>query len=48
MTSRSVSLRAAAMASSNEVLSSRTKFFSPRVKTLARRILIFGAADSNV
>ena len=46
--SRSVSLRAAARASSNEVLSSRTKVFSPRERTFTRRSRSFGTADSNV
>ncbi len=49
VTSRSVSLRAAAIASSIDVSSDMTKFFRPREKVLTpfRRALL-GAADSNV
>ena len=46
--SRSVSIRAAAIASSNDVLSSRTKFLKPRESTRAPRNRCLGAADSNV
>ncbi len=49
VTSRSVSLRAAAIASSRDVSSDMTKFFSPRdttLKPLSRAVL--GWADSNV
>ena len=48
MDSRSVSLRAAAIASSMDVSSDRTKFFSPRVMTLTPFSRDFGRADSNV
>ena len=46
--SRSVSIRAAAIASSNDVLSSRTKFLKPREITRAPRSRCLGAADSKV
>jgi hypothetical protein len=45
---RSVSSRAAAIASSIEVLSSRTKFFRPRERTLTPRSRARGTADSKV
>src|SRR5512138_2337283 len=46
--SRSVSLRAAAIASSIVVSSDRTKFLRPRDRTLTPFNRIFGRADSNV
>ena len=46
--SRSVSLRAAAIASSIEVSSDRTKFFRPRERTLTPLRRARGRADSNV
>jgi hypothetical protein len=46
--SRSVSLRAAAIASSIELLSDSTKFLNPRDSTLTPLSLTRGWADSNV
>ncbi len=49
VTSRSVSLRAAAIASSSDVSSDMTKFFRPRDRTLTPLSRVArGAADSNV
>src|SRR5262245_17430295 len=48
VSSRSVSARAAAIASSIDVPSDMTKFFSPRETVLAPRSRSRGRADSNV
>ena len=48
VSSRSVSLRAAAIASSIDVSSDRTKFFRPRDRTLTPLSRVRGRADSNV
>ncbi len=48
VTARSVSLRAAAIASSMDVLSSSTNVFRPRESTLTFRRRSLGTADSNV
>ena len=48
VSSRSVSLRAAAIASSIDVSSDMTKFFRPRDRTLTPLRRVRGRADSNV